>query len=90
MRHFLGKETNLFDVFYRKYQHNYHHHVSALLQFLEEESIKASVTHPSSILSTATLVEEAMRSFHGVALGPSVASLFSKSCTRNKITTDSR
>lgn len=89
MWHFLGKEIHLFDMFYRKHQHSYHYNGSALL-VLEEESRKASVTHPSSILSTATLVEEAMRSFHGVALGPSVASLLSKSCTRNKITTDSK
>lgn len=89
MWHFLGKEINLSDVFYRKYPYNYHYNGSALL-VLEEESILASVTHPSSILSTATLVEEAIRSFHGVALGPSVASLLSKSCMRNKITTDSK
>lgn len=61
-----------------------------MLLVLEEGPGKTAVTYPSSTLSTATLVEDAMRSFHGAGLGPSAASLLSKSCTRNRITTDSR
>lgn len=47
-------------------------------------------TYPRSTLSTATLVEEEMRSFQGLAF-PTVSALhFSNSCTKNKITTASK
>lgn len=47
-------------------------------------------THPRSTLSTATLVEEEMRSFQGLAFPTVPASHFSNSCTKNKITTASK
>ena len=58
---------------------------------LKHQALKYSCpTYPRITLSTATLVEEEIRSFHGLAFPTVRASHFSNSCTKNKITTASK
>lgn len=58
---------------------------------LKHQALKYTCpTYPRSTLSTATLVEEEIRSFHGLAFPTVRASHFSNSCTKNKITTASK
>lgn len=52
--------------------------------------MSACHTYPRSTLSTATLVEEEMRTFHGLALSTVPESHFSNSSTKNRITTASK
>jgi hypothetical protein len=72
-------------------QQKYAWTLRALWDYLSHQLFKYTChTYPRSTLSTATLVEEEIRSFH-VFVFPTVrASLSSNSRTKNKITTASK